>query len=90
MLVGSLVYSNTLNVPFYFDDINNIQNPALKIENLSLEEFSKVFSSATLHTRPVSNVTFSLNYYFGGYRVQGYHLLNIVIHLLSGIFLFFS
>lgn len=88
VFVGSVIYSNTLNVPFYFDDINNIQNPALRIEAFSIEEFSKVFSSATLHGRPVSNLSFALNYYIGGNRVQGYHLVNISIHILSAIFLY--
>lgn len=88
MFIGSILYSNTLNVPFYLDDINNIKNPSLSIEEISFAEFSKILSGATLHARPVSNISFALNYYFGGYRVQGYHLVNITIHLLAGIFLF--
>lgn len=88
IFIGSLVYSNTLNVPFHFDDANNIKNPALRIENASVDEVLKALSTGTLKKRPVSNVSFAFNYYLGGYRVQGYHLVNISIHLFAGIFLY--
>lgn len=88
IFVGSLVYSNTLNVPFHFDDTGNIKNPALRMEHLSVDEIVKALSTGTLKTRPVSNLSFAFNYYLGGYRVQGYHLVNISIHLFAGIFLY--
>ncbi len=86
--VGFAVYFNSLNVPFYGDDINNIKNPNLQIDEITWEKLQNIIEGATLHTRPISNISFALNYYFGGYRVQGYHLVNIVIHILSGYFLF--
>lgn len=88
IIIGSLVYSNTLNVPFHFDDTGNIKNPALRIEKASVDEVVRALSTGTLKTRPVSNLSFAFNYYLGGYRVQGYHLVNISIHLLAGIFLY--
>ena len=33
-------------------------------------------------------LTFALNYYFGEGDVFGYHLVNMIIHILSGIFLY--
>lgn len=87
-VVGCLVYANTLNVPFHFDDENNIQNPALRVEKLEKEEILKALTNSTLVARPVSNFSFALNYYIGEYRVQGYHLVNILIHVCAGIFLF--
>jgi protein O-mannosyl-transferase len=77
-----------MNVPFYGDDINNVKNPILQIDEITWGNFKNILDEATLHTRPVSNISFALNYYFGGYRVQGYHLVNTVIHILSGYFLF--
>ena len=88
IFIGGLVYSNTLNVPFHFDDANNIRNPALRMENLSVGEVFRAMSTGTLKTRPVSNLSFAFNHYLGGYRVQGYHLVNISIHLFAGIFLY--
>ncbi|MDD2464679.1 MAG: tetratricopeptide repeat protein [Desulfobulbus sp.] len=89
LLIGSVIYSNTFNVPFHFDDENNIKSPALRIESFNLENVSRVFSSGTLTTRPISNFTFALNYYFGGYRVQGYHLVNLLVHVGAGVALYF-
>jgi len=34
--------------------------------------------------------SFALNWYFGQDRVLGYHLVNIFIHILSAVFLFFA
>jgi Flp pilus assembly protein TadD len=39
-------------------------------------------------TRPVSNLSFALNYYLHGQNVVGYHAVNILIHILGGLFLF--
>jgi tetratricopeptide (TPR) repeat protein len=39
--------------------------------------------------RPVAMLTFAFNYYFDEYNVVGYHLVNIFIHLINGILLFF-
>jgi len=39
-------------------------------------------------SRPVSYVSFALNYYLDGLNVYGYHVVNFIIHYLSSIFLF--
>lgn len=88
ILLGFALYANTFNAPFHFDDENNIQHPALKIESLEKEQVARAFSDGTLAARPVSNFSFALNYFIGEYRVQGYHLVNILIHVCAGIFLF--
>ena len=38
--------------------------------------------------RPVAYITLALNYYFHGFDLAGYHLVNILIHLAAGIFLY--
>ena len=38
--------------------------------------------------RPVANISFALNYYFHKYNVLGYHLVNILIHVTTGILLY--
>lgn len=87
-LVGCVVYANTLNVPFHFDDQANIQVSALKLESLHGNQLKRIFTESTHLTRPVSNLSFALNHFVGGYRVQGYHLINILIHICSGIFFY--
>lgn len=88
IVVGSIIYANTLNVPFHFDDNSNLQNPALKIEALNAEQFREALSGSTMTSRPISNLSFAINYFVGRYRVQGYHLVNIGIHICTGIFLY--
>lgn len=88
IVIGSVIYANSLDVPFHFDDADNIKNPNLRIEKLDYGEFQDALTGGTLKSRPVSNFSFALNYYFGGYKVQGYHLVNIFIHICAAIILF--
>lgn len=87
-LWGGLIYSNTFSSSFHYDDnINIVMNPALHWDQLSWGNLTKIFSPMM---RPVSDLTFGLNYYFGGLDVSGYHYVNISIHVLAafGLFLF--
>jgi tetratricopeptide (TPR) repeat protein len=38
--------------------------------------------------RPVVNLSFALNYAFGGFDVRGYHLVNVGVHLACALLLF--
>ena len=87
-LLGAGIYSNTLSVPFVFDDVDNIQhNHRIHITSLDLQSLREAAAGA-LPRRPVANVSFALNYYFGRLDVAGYHLVNIVIHLVNGILVY--
>ncbi len=79
-LAAILVYSNSLSVPFQFDDQISIQgNPAIRdISNLkAIFQFSP--------TRFFTYVTFAVNYYFHGLDVFGYHLVNLIIHICAAV-----
>lgn len=86
-----IIYSNILESPFYFDDISRIyNNPAIRMTSLSLAAIKKAaFNHYTSSSRPVGNISFALNYYFHQYNVTGYHILNIVLHALNGLLLYF-
>ncbi|MFC1813831.1 tetratricopeptide repeat protein [Thermodesulfobacteriota bacterium] len=86
-----LIYSNTLNVPFQFDDSLRIQdNLHIRLTSLSIQKIANAaFKKPSHANRPVSNVTFALNYYFHQSNVSGYHVVNILIHIMAGIFLYF-
>ena len=87
-----LCYSNTLHVPWHLDDSPNITNNyPLRIDNLMPETirqtlYAKPFAPGSLY-RPVANFSFALNWYFGQDNPFGYHLVNLVIHILASIFL---
>jgi len=88
-----IIYSNTFDASWHFDDENNIlKNKPLNLTELNIQNIKKTFfadwnGSGKLY-RPVACLSFALNYYFGGTEVYGYHIINLVIHFLSSMFLF--
>lgn len=78
--VGALIYSNSLQVPFLLDDSIRIVNN---------EDIRTLWPDAMRSTnRPFSTYTFSLNYAVHGYDVRGYHIVNLLIHLVNGLLVF--
>lgn len=90
LLCGLLAYSNTLHVPFVFDDETAIvKNPTLR----NLDDWRNILTppsaaGVTVGGRPVLNATFALNYAIHGDRVEGYHAFNLGVHLGAGLLLF--
>jgi protein O-mannosyl-transferase len=94
-----LAYSNTFEASWHLDDRPNIlDNQGLHISNLNAESLIRTFYTSPQQGgaigkklyRPVACLTFALNWYFGGHDVFGYHLVNIVIHLLTACLLFLT
>jgi tetratricopeptide (TPR) repeat protein len=88
--LGFLIYSNTFENPFVFDDVKRIlDNADIRMNELTAENISDAaFGKKSARNRPVGNISFALNYYFHQYRLKGYHIVNIIIHILTGICLF--
>lgn len=85
-----LLYANTLNSPFAMDDWHNIlANKHIRITDLSISTLNDVVTDSLLERRPVANISLALNYYFHQYDVTGYHIVNILIHIINGILLFY-
>jgi len=72
-----LIYSNTFSSPFQFDDNPNI------VENYKLRDFSNFWPPSG--SRYIGVLSFALNYHFGSLNVFGYHLVNIIIHIINSI-----
>jgi tetratricopeptide (TPR) repeat protein len=88
-LATFLIYSNILHGPFIFDDIANIkENPLIKIEHFSFLSIKNLLYSLN-GQRPIPLFSFAINYFFDHYNTFGYHVVNILIHILNGILLFF-
>ena len=85
VLLGLLVYANTLQVPFYFDDYTNIINIPL-VKNLA--HFSDITTDQGYGRRYFGFLTFALNYRFHGLDVTGYHLVNTAIHLAAALLVY--
>jgi hypothetical protein len=88
--VAFVAYSNTFYVPFQFDDRPNIiQNPNIQIKVFTWDRLEQLVKNTYKETiRVFSYFTLALNYYFGEFNVFGYHLVNFIIHVASGIFLY--
>ena len=76
-----LVYANTLQSPFTFDDQQIADNYFITHFDLSWEGLKKVASLSPNKRRVLPNISFALNYYLDGSNVWGYHLVNIIIHI---------
>ncbi len=84
-----LLYANTLEAPFIFDDRHNIQdNPHIRLTELTPEGIANAGFQSSSFSRPFPKITFALNYYFHRYNVSGYHVMNILIHFVTGLFLY--
>jgi tetratricopeptide (TPR) repeat protein len=94
-----LIYANTFDASWQLDDKPNIiENHFLHIEDLRPESLISTFftqpknpreTGNKLH-RPIANLTFALNWYFGKDDVTGYHAVNMVIHLLCAFLLYLT
>lgn len=93
LYVPFLLYLNTLNLPFVFDDLANIvYNPDIK--DLSNLKTKLIYQSGygmgqNDPSRPVTYFTFALNYFFGQLNPFGYHLINILIHMGNTVLIYF-
>ncbi len=83
VLLGVLIYSNTFQASFHFDDSNAIEeNPAIR----RLGDVHAIWDA--FNTRVVAGFSFSLNYAFGKLNPFGYHLFNITCHLFSSLLVY--
>ncbi len=90
-LVVGTIYSNGINQDFIFDDYENIVNnyvvhiDAISYRSLMQAAFST--KSGPLR-RPVSMLSFALNYYLSGLNPSFFKIVNIFIHLLCSVIVF--
>lgn len=84
MVVISAIYARTLHHSFHFDDKVAIWDNPIILAGISWTNVQEIFSS----NRPVSILSFALNYYFGGLETAGYHLANIAIHAVTTVLLY--
>jgi len=90
IVAGFLVYLNTLSSPFVFDDSATIiKNRFVRATELSARSIADAAFGGHARNRPVPMVSFALNYYLGQYNAVGYHLVNIILHIINGVLLFF-
>ena len=82
VLVTTVVYSNTFQASFHFDDYLYIVD---KKEIRDIADLKAIYQALGHPSRFISFLSFALNYHFHKYDVFGYHLVNLVIHALNGV-----
>ncbi len=78
-LAVTLAYAGALGAPFLFDDTEILDTG-------SLHELS--WRTVTGTTRPLAQLTFAFNWAAGGPHVFGYHLVNVLVHVLAALTLY--
>ena len=91
LLLSVLVYFPSLNSGFLFDDVSNIIDAEfIRISELTFDSLlSAASSGGDLNGRPLAMISFAINYYIGGIDPYSYKIVNLAIHLLTGIALYY-
>ncbi len=82
-----LVYQSGLNGIFRFDDYPNIiNNPYIAIKSLDYNSLSLASQSGFAGPlgRPLSMLSFSINYYFNEFNPYYFKLVNLTLHIING------
>jgi tetratricopeptide (TPR) repeat protein len=76
LAIVSVGYSATLTAPFIFDDSLVMSTP--RVRTLSWQTVEHT-------TRPLVQLSFALNHALGGSNVVGYHVVNLLVHVLGAL-----
>src|SRR3989338_11293406 len=77
----SVVYFNTFQAPFHFDDETAI------VGNEALKSLESINGYRFIY-RYVLFLTFHLNYLIGEFNVLGYHVVNLLLHISVSVIIY--
>ena len=82
-LFGLAAYCNSLHTEFVFDDFKVLVSGS----NIKILEYF-LTPASFLDNRYVCNLSFALNYALHGLDPVGYHIVNLLIHLITALFVY--
>ena len=82
VVAGLLAYHSSFFGPFVFDDVFHIT------ENSHIRRLWPPWDVLSHSSRPVVHLSLAVNYALGGLNPWGYHLFNVVVHILAGLTLY--
>jgi len=81
--LGIIIYSNSFDCSFQFDDAFNITgNQAIR----DIGDLKAIWDFYYIKTRFVGIFSFALNYHFHQLDVFGYHFVNLLVHIGASFF----
>ena len=92
--ICSIVYSNTLEAPFVFDDkLVIVENPIVRdlgymVNPSEAKVHKRHFEYKSFKHRYIGYLTFGINYWIHELDVTGYHLVNLAIHIINSLFVY--
>jgi tetratricopeptide (TPR) repeat protein len=88
ILAIGAAYANSFHGPFIFDDVPSIVNNRTVRHLGSWQVLAAPPDAVTTTGRPLVNLSLAINYAVGGLAVEGYHVANLVLHILAALALF--
>ncbi|MBI5788325.1 MAG: tetratricopeptide repeat protein [Candidatus Schekmanbacteria bacterium] len=86
ILVSIAAYSNSFKVPFVFDDgAHIVNNRGVQFDDLTPIRFERLKEAIKEKGRAAAEVSFAFNYYMGKLDTYGYHLFNLIVHILTAL-----
>ncbi|MDB4349740.1 tetratricopeptide repeat protein [Omnitrophica bacterium] len=93
ILLGLAVYANSLDGEFLWDDLHLIEeNVHIKdwsnISDIFTKDTRGVSGGRTFYHRPIQMLTYMVDHFLWGLNVNGYHLTNILLHIMAALCLY--
>lgn len=88
-VIPAIIYSNSFQAPFVLDDLPNIvEKSTMEVTTLTYESLHQAAFEGAIVRRWLPNLSYGLNFYFGEHEVWGYHLLNLIVHIMTVMVLY--
>jgi tetratricopeptide (TPR) repeat protein len=94
-VLSFIAHSNTFETPFLFDgEYYIVENPVIKdlqnfVQPSSSKDFTRQFNYKTFSRRYLSYLSFAFNYRLHGLNVAGYQIVNLSVHIITSLLLYF-
>lgn len=77
---GLAAYWRSFTVPFQFDDVHSlVESSSVHLTRLDWESLAPMLS----RSRPLTALSFGLNYWLGGLAPAGWHAVNLAVHVTA-------